>query len=120
MDTSNYEWLHLEGQTPIKGWVRGVQLEDRAHEQLRTIASMSFVGPWVAVMPDVDLGIGATVGSVVPTRGAINPAAVGVDDGCGLGRGRTTLNELELPAYVAGVRSLIHAAHPRAHPPGGP
>ena len=60
MDTTNYEWLHREGETPIKGWVRGVPLEDKAHAQLRNIASLLFGGPWVAVMPDVHLGIGAT------------------------------------------------------------
>jgi tRNA-splicing ligase RtcB len=82
---SNYELLHAEGSaTPIKGWVRGVPLEDQAHAQLRNIASIPFVGPWVAVMPDVHLGKGATVGSVIPTRGAIIPAAVGVDIGCGM------------------------------------
>jgi len=62
MSTSSYEWLHLEGQAPIKGWLRGVQLEDRAHEQLRNIAAMPFAGLRVAVMPDVYLGIGATAG----------------------------------------------------------
>src|SRR3546814_1353482 len=119
MDTSNYEWLHLEGQTPIKGWVRGVQLEDRAHEQLRNIASMPFVGPWVAVMPDVHLGIGATVGSVVPTRGAIIPAAVGVDIGCGMAAVRTTLNARELPDSLARLRSAIERAIPVGNGPGG-
>ena len=55
------------------------------------IAALPFVGPWLAVMPDVHLGKGATVGSVVPTRGAIIPAAVGVDIGCGMAAVRTTL-----------------------------
>ena len=74
---SQYELLHAEGgATPIKGWVRGVPLDQGAHEQLRNIAAIPFVGPWVAVMPDVHLGKGATVGSVIPTRGAVIPAAV--------------------------------------------
>ena len=65
---NQYEFLHAEGATtPIKGWVHGVPLEDKARQQLRNIATLPFVGPWVAVMPDVHLGIGATVGSVVPT-----------------------------------------------------
>ncbi|HCL43266.1 MAG TPA: RtcB family protein, partial [Pseudomonas sp.] len=90
MDTQqNYQWLHAEGTTPIKGWVNGVPLEAQAHEQLRNIAAIPFVGPWVAVMPDVHLGKGATVGSVIPTRGAIIPAAVGVDIGCGMAAVRT-------------------------------
>ncbi|HEY1139196.1 MAG TPA: RtcB family protein, partial [Lysobacter sp.] len=88
----SYELLHAEGSaTPIKGWVRGVPLEEQAHAQLRNIASIPFVGPWVAVMPDVHLGKGATVGSVIPTRGAIIPAAVGVDLGCGMAAVRNTL-----------------------------
>ena len=119
MDTSNYELLHHEGETPIKGWVRGVPLEDQAHAQLRNIASLPFVGPWVAVMPDVHLGIGATVGSVVPTRGAIIPAAVGVDIGCGMAAVRTTLNARDLPNSLARLRSAIERAIPVGNGPGG-
>jgi len=66
----------------IKAWVEGVLVEDEAKAQLRNIAKLPIVWPHVAVMPDVHYGIGATVGSVVPTRGAIIPAAVGVDLGC--------------------------------------
>ena len=115
----NYEWLHREGETPIKGLVRGVPLEDKAHAQLRNIASLPFVGPWVAVMPDVHLGIGATVGSVVPTRGAIIPAAVGVDIGCGMAAVRTTLNARDLPDSLARLRSAIERAIPVGNGPGG-
>ena len=78
--SDNFEFLHAEGATPIKGWVRGVPLEAQAHAQLRNIATLPFVGPWVAVMPDVHLGKGATVGSVLPTDKAIVPAAVGRDE----------------------------------------
>ena len=78
-----FELLHAEGTTPIKGWVHGVPVDELARAQLRNIAAVPFVGPWVAVMPDVHVGKGATVGSVIPTRGAIIPAAVGVDIGCG-------------------------------------
>lgn len=54
---ADYQWLHAEGgTTPIKGWVRGVPLEEAAHRQLRNIAAIPFVGPWVAVMPDVHPG----------------------------------------------------------------
>ena len=83
MDT-HFDLLHHEGDTPIKGWVRGVPLEHQAREQLRNIASMPFVGPWVAVMPDVHLGIGATVGSVVPTRGAIIPQPISTPTAAGM------------------------------------
>src|SRR5688572_17852167 len=119
MDTTHYEWLHREGETPIKGWVRGVPLEAQAHEQLRNIAALPFVGPWVAVMPDVHLGIGATVGSVVPTRGAIIPAAVGVDIGCGMAAVRTTLRADDLPDSLAQIRDAIERAVPVGNGPGG-
>jgi tRNA-splicing ligase RtcB len=114
-----FELLHAEGATPIKGWVRGVPLENQAHEQLRNIATLPFVGPWVAVMPDVHLGIGATVGSVVPTRGAIIPAAVGVDIGCGMAAVRTTLRANDLPDSLAPIRDAIERAVPVGNGPGG-
>lgn len=117
---STYELLHAEGSaTPIKGWVRGVPLEDQAHAQLRNIASIPFVGPWVAVMPDVHLGKGATVGSVIPTRGAIIPAAVGVDIGCGMAAVRTTLRASDLPDNLAQLRSSIERGVPVGNGPGG-
>ena len=117
---STYELLHAEGSAiPIKGWVRGVPLEDQAHAQLRNIASIPFVGPWVAVMPDVHLGKGATVGSVIPTRGAIIPAAVGVDIGCGMAAVRTTLRASDLPDNLAQLRSSIERGVPVGNGPGG-
>lgn len=120
MSTSNFELLHAEGSaTPIKGWVRGVPLEAEAHAQLRNIASIPFVGPWVAVMPDVHLGKGATVGSVIPTRGAIIPAAVGVDIGCGMAAVRTTLRASDLPDSLAQLRSSIERSVPVGNGRGG-
>src|SRR6476620_7661990 len=116
----NFELLHVEGATtPIKGWVRGVPVEDKARQQLRNIAGLPFVGPWVAAMPDVHLGIGATVGSVVPTRGAIIPAAVGVDIGCGMAAVRTTLRADDLPGSLAQLRSGIERSVPVGNGPGG-
>lgn len=117
---STYELLHAEGSaTPIKGWVRGVPLEEQAHAQLRNIAAIPFVGPWVAVMPDVHLGKGATVGSVIPTRGAIIPAAVGVDIGCGMAAVRTTLRASDLPDNLAQLRSSIERGVPVGNGRGG-
>ena len=120
MQTSQFELLHAEGSaTPIKGWVRGVPLEDQAHAQLRNIASIPFVGPWVAVMPDVHLGKGATVGSVIPTRGAIIPAAVGVDIGCGMAAVRTTLRASDLPDDLGALRNSIERSVPVGNGRGG-
>lgn len=116
---SSFEWLHAEGTTPIKGWVRGVPLEDQAHQQLRNIAAIPFVGPWVAVMPDVHLGKGATVGSVIPTEGAIIPAAVGVDIGCGMAAVRTTLRARDLPDDLAQLRNSIERSVPVGNGTGG-
>lgn len=117
---SQYELLHAEGSaTPIKGWVRGVPLEEAAHQQLRNIAAIPFVGPWVAVMPDVHLGKGATVGSVIPTRGAIIPAAVGVDIGCGMAAVRTTLTASDLPESLAQLRNGIERSVPVGNGRGG-
>lgn len=68
----------------VKFWTRGVQVEEEARKQLMRLARMPFVEKWVAVMPDVHAGIGSTIGSVIATRGAVIPAAVGVDIGCGM------------------------------------
>lgn len=111
----------LGGQGLIKAWTRGVPVEDAARRQLERIASLPFVFKHVAVMPDVHLGIGATVGSVVPTVGAIVPAAVGVDIGCGMVAVRTSMTSARLPDSLAALRASIEAAipHGRTHN-GGP
>ncbi len=69
---------------PIKAWIDGVQLEVEAAEQLENTASLPFIFKHIAVLPDVHFGMGATIGSVVPTLGAIVPATVGLDIGCGM------------------------------------
>lgn len=75
----------IEGaRVPIKAWTRGVNVEEQAAQQLRNIANLPIIHDHIAVMPDVHLGKGATVGSVIPTYKAIIPAAVGVDIGCGM------------------------------------
>ncbi len=114
--------LHLTLETsgkPIKAWTAGVPFEAEAEAQLRRVASLSFIHKWVAVMPDVHAGIGATVGSVVATRGAIIPAAVGVDIGCGMIAARTTLRAADLPDDLRGVRSAIEAAVPHGRTANG-
>jgi tRNA-splicing ligase RtcB len=100
------------GSVPIKRWTQGVPVEDEALRQLSLLARLPVVWPHVAVMPDVHVGIGATVGSVVPTRHAIIPAAVGVDIGCGMIAARTSLHANDLPDSLASARSMIEQAVP--------
>ena len=104
---------------PIKAWVRGVQVEDAARQQLLNLAGMPFIHKHVAVMPDVHWGMGATVGSVIATKGAIIPAAVGVDIGCGMMAQLTTLTAGDLPDNLAGLRSAIEARIPHGRTNNG-
>src|SRR5688572_21301418 len=107
-----YEIHQPEGGVPIKRWTRGVAVEDAALHQLENVARLPFIHKWVAAMPDVHFGIGATVGSVIPTVGAIVPAAVGVDIGCGMMATETSLTASDLPSSLAGLRSAIERAVP--------
>src|SRR5207244_9663929 len=84
MSEKTYNVFAPERGVPIKAWTRGVSLEDEARNQLLNVAQLPFVYKWIAAMPDVHWGIGATVGSVIPTKGGIIPAAVGVAIGCGM------------------------------------
>jgi tRNA-splicing ligase RtcB (3'-phosphate/5'-hydroxy nucleic acid ligase) len=88
-------------------------LDDNARAQAEETSSMPFVYPHVALMPDAHLGKGATVGSVIPTLGAIIPAAVGVDIGCGMMAVRTPFTADE---FAAVDRGALHAAISRAIP----
>ena len=110
--TTTYDYQHVEGGVPIKMWTRGVPVEDGARAQLTRAAQMPFVFKHVAAMPDVHVGIGATVGSVIPTRGAVIPAAVGVDIGCGMMAARTSLMASDLPDNLEGIRAAIEQAVP--------
>ncbi len=100
------------GGVPIKAWTKGVEIEDAARQQLHNVASLPFIHKHVAVMPDCHWGMGATIGSVIPTKGAIIPAAVGVDIGCGMMAVKTTLRAEHLPDSMAGARSAIESAVP--------
>jgi tRNA-splicing ligase RtcB len=108
-----------EGGVPIKAWIRGVALEDAAAQQLKNVARMPFIHRWVAAMPDVHWGMGATVGSVIPTLGAIIPAAVGVDIGCGMMASRTSLSAKDLPDDLKGLRAAIERAVPHGRTNNG-
>lgn len=112
MTEKNYDTLETPGGVPIKSWTRGVEIADNAAEQLRNVARLPFIHRWVAAMPDVHLGYGATVGSVIPTHKAIVPAAVGVDIGCGMMATRTTLDAADLPDTLRPVRRAIEKAVP--------
>jgi tRNA-splicing ligase RtcB (3'-phosphate/5'-hydroxy nucleic acid ligase) len=92
-------------------WTPVDQVESQALTQLRNIASLPWVAH-VAVMPDVHFGKGATVGSVIGMRGAVSPAAVGVDIGCGMGAVRASLTAAALPHSLRGLRSDLEDAIP--------
>ena len=100
------------GGVPIKAWTQGVEVDEKAREQLLRVARMPFIHRWVAAMPDVHWGVGATVGSVIPMKGAVIPAAVGVDIGCGMIALETSLSASDLPDGLGGVRSAIERAVP--------
>jgi tRNA-splicing ligase RtcB len=108
----NYELIEKEGSAPIKSWTKGVQFEDGAKEQLEKLATLPFIHSHLAIMPDVHGGLGSTVGSVIPTVGAIIPAAVGVDIGCGMMAIRTSLKAEQLPDSLKELRSMIEKAVP--------
>jgi tRNA-splicing ligase RtcB len=116
--TENYD-TYESGGVPIKAWVRGVEIDPGALAQLRNVAALPIVHRHVAAMPDVHVGIGATVGSVIPTRGAIIPAAVGVDIGCGMMAARTSLRGSDLPDDLKRLRTAIEGAVPHGRSAGG-
>lgn len=113
-----FEIIESTGK-PIKAWTRGVQVEDQAKQQLRNLAGMPFIHSHIAAMPDVHWGMGATVGSVIATKGAIIPAAVGVDIGCGMMAVETTLIASGLPDNLHAIRSAIEAAVPHGRSDNG-
>ncbi|MGE0151566.1 MAG: RtcB family protein [Reyranellaceae bacterium] len=118
MANQNFEFHEVEGGVPLKMWTRGVAVEPKAREQLANTARMPFVFKHVAAMPDVHVGIGATVGSVVATKGAIIPAAVGVDIGCGMMAAHTSLTASDLPDSLEGLRKAIERAVPHGRSVG--
>jgi tRNA-splicing ligase RtcB len=118
METRSYEEQPVPGGVPIKMWTRGVPVEDEARRQLANAARLPVVFKHIAAMPDVHLGIGATVGSVIPTLKAIIPAAVGVDIGCGMMACKTTLTAEDLPDNLGPLRAAIERAVPHGRAPG--
>jgi len=108
----------VPGGVPLKLWTQGVPVEDAARRQLQNAARLPIVFKHIAAMPDVHFGIGATVGSVIPTVKAIIPAAVGVDIGCGMMACKTTLTAEDLPDNLGPLRAAIERAVPHGRQPG--
>ncbi|MDQ8936232.1 RtcB family protein [Acinetobacter rudis] len=107
-----YQVLKNETSMPVKMWTNGVIVDDNSKRQLLQTAQMPFIYKWMAVMPDVHFGLGATIGSVIPTKGAIIPAAVGVDIGCGMMATRTSLTASDLPDHLYGLRTELERLIP--------
>ncbi|HAI69862.1 MAG TPA: RNA-splicing ligase RtcB [Gammaproteobacteria bacterium] len=98
------------GRFPVKIYTDDIESE--AAQQLHELSTLPFIHKHVAAMPDVHVGIGATIGSVIPTKGAIIPAAVGVDLGCGMSAVQLSLMASDLPDNLYGIRSKIEEAVP--------
>ncbi len=99
-----------KGKVPVKVFTDDIEPE--AYQQLVNIAHLPFIHSHVAAMPDVHMGIGATVGSVIPTKGAVIPASVGVDIGCGMNAVRLSLAAKDLPDNLRSIRGAIEDAVP--------
>jgi tRNA-splicing ligase RtcB len=102
---------------PIKSWIAPV--ESSAVAQLVNVANLPFIFKHIAVMPDVHAGIGATIGSVIPTVGALVPSAVGVDIGCGISAMQTGCKRSDLPENLGDLRRAIEAAIPHGRTDNG-
>ena len=116
---TNYEVFTQSNALPVKAWTKGVPFEDAARQQVMNVATLPFVHKWVAIMPDVHCGKGATIGSVIPTDKAIIPAAVGVDIGCGMMAAKTSLNANDLPDSLGHIRAAIEKAVPHGRSDNG-
>jgi len=109
----NYHVRFEQGRAPIKIWTRGVHVEEDAIEQLENVAALPFIHKHVAAMPDVHWGMGATIASVIPTSGAVIPAAVGVDIGCGMAAVRLDgAHANHLPDSLSQIRSEVEHTVP--------
>lgn len=91
----------------VLSWLPAEQIEDSAMQQIENLSGMPFIFRHVAVMPDCHFGMGATVGSVIPTHRAIIPAAVGVDIGCGMIAVKTPLQRADLPDDLSDIRKAV-------------
>lgn len=106
-------------RVPIKMWTDGVPVEDEAIRQLQQVAQLPFIYKHIAGMPDLHAGKGCCVGSVIPTVGAIVPANVGVDLGCGIVAVKTSLKASDLPENLKKMRSQIERVVPHGRTDNG-
>jgi tRNA-splicing ligase RtcB len=113
-----YNHYETEGK-PLKLWDTSEPFEEEAMQQLRNVAKLPFIFRHVAGMPDVHYGKGATVGSVIATKKAIVPAAVGVDLGCGMMAVQTSLRAEQLPDNLHAIRVAIEKAVPHGRTDNG-
>ncbi len=116
--SEHYDVEEVPGGVPIKMWTQGLGVDESAKKQLINTARLPIAFKHIAVMPDVHFGMGATIGSVIPTLRAIIPAAVGVDIGCGMMACKTTLNAKDLPDNLGPLRSAIERAVPHGRTKG--
>lgn len=116
---SNYLYEKTDN-VPIKHWTKGVGIDEKSMDQLRNLASLPFIHKnGIAAMPDVHWGLGATIGSVIATKGAVVPAAVGVDIGCGMNAVMTSLKASDLPDNLHTIRADIERAVPHGRSDNG-
>ncbi len=119
--TRNYDVVddRKNGGGIIKMWTKKVPVESGVYDQLKLASRMPFVSPHIAVMPDCHIGVGSTIGTVLPTKSAIIPATVGVDIGCGMCAIRTSLTASDLPESLKTLRGQIEHAVPHGRTKGG-
>lgn len=114
-----YRLLEVKNGKPVKMWTQGVPVEREAEKQLIQTAQLPIIFKHVAAMPDVHFGMGSTVGSVIPTKEAIIPAAVGVDIGCGMMAVKTSLMAHDLPDNLKPLRTALEEAIPHGRTGNG-
>jgi tRNA-splicing ligase RtcB len=112
--------IHYKGdKVPIKAWIGNMEIEEEAMKQLHNVSRMPFIYKHIAVMPDVHAGMGATIGSVIPTKDAIIPAAVGVDIGCGMRATKLNCTVSDIDVPYASLRMAIEKAVPHGRTNNG-
>lgn len=117
---TDFTYNHMPaGNTSLKLWTNGVQVEDAAIEQLKDVAKLPFIFKHISAMPDIHAGKGATIGSVIATQKAVLPAAVGVDIGCGVRAQLTNLQRSDFPSDLKKVRSAIEKVVPHGRTDNG-